>query len=66
MAREVSEDAKQQGAHLALGHLDEDPNLSAARQNVSSRIGVASELLRRWVCQTQVDSGQPVHFCVLR
>ncbi len=58
MPKRIPEETKQRAIRLVLDHLDEYPNLTAACETVSARLGFGAESLRRWVRQVQVDGGE--------
>ncbi|MEF2978096.1 transposase [Subtercola sp. YIM 133946] len=58
MPKRIPEETKQRAVRLVLDHLDEYPNLSAACESVSGRLGFGAESLRRYVRQAQVDAGE--------
>ena len=58
MPKRIPEETKQRAIRLVLDHLDEYPNLTAACETVSARLGFGAESLRRWVRQAQIDGGE--------
>ena len=58
MPKRNPEETKQRAVRLVLDHLDEYPNLTAACETVSARLGFGAESLRRWVRQAQIDGGE--------
>ena len=48
MPKRIPEETKQRAIRLVLDHLDEYPNLTAACETVSARLGFGAESLRRW------------------
>ncbi len=57
MPKKIPVETRTRAVRLVLDHLDEYPNLSAACDAVSQRLGFGPESLRRWVRQEQVDAG---------
>jgi transposase len=58
LPKRIPEETRERAVRLVLDHLDEYPNLTAACETVSARLGFGAESLRRWVRQTQIDDGQ--------
>ena len=58
MPKRIPEETKQRAIRLVLDHLHEYPNLTAACETVSARLGFGAESLRQWVRQAQIDQGQ--------
>ena len=58
MPKKIDQKVKERCVRQVMDHLSEYPNVTAAATAVARKEGVATESVRRWVVQAQVDSGQ--------
>ena len=58
MPKKIDEAIKSRAVRLVTEHQQEYPSLTAAAEAVAKQLGVGKESVRRWVLQSQVDSGE--------
>lgn len=58
MPKKIDPALKARAVRLVNDHLPEYSSMTAACEAVAKQVGVGAESVRRWVVQTQVDSGQ--------
>lgn len=58
MPKKIDAALRERAVRLVLEHQQEYSSLTAAIQAVAKQLGVATESVRRWVAQAQVDTGQ--------
>jgi transposase-like protein len=58
MPKKYDEEFKARAVRLVIGHAEEYDTRTACITAVAKRLGVSYETLRRWVNQTEVDTGQ--------
>ena len=58
MPKKIDPALKARAVRLVSDHLPEYPSMTAACEAVAKQVGVGTESVRRWVVQSQVDSGQ--------
>jgi transposase len=56
--KKIDPKVKERCVQQMLEHVSEYPNPTAAAEAVAKRNGVATESVRRWYVQTQIDGGQ--------
>jgi transposase len=56
--KKIDPKVKERCVQQMLEHVSEYPNPTAAAEAVAKRNGVATESVRRWYVQAQVDGGQ--------
>lgn len=57
MPKKIDPELKARAVRLVSEHLSEYPSVTAASAAVARQLGVGKESVRRWVAQSQVDSG---------
>ena len=58
MPKKIDPALKARAVRLVNDHLAEYPSMTAACEAVAKQVGVGTEAVRRWLVQSQVDSGQ--------
>lgn len=58
MSRKWDKETKEKAIRLFMDHKDDYPSQWAAIIEISSRLGMSPETLRRWIKRHRIDSGQ--------
>src|SRR5690242_11132566 len=57
MPKKIDSELRARAVRLVREHQEQYPNVTAAMTAVAKQLGVATESVRRWVVQAEVDAG---------